>query len=273
MSHQSIKQEQDQEITDAYMYTHEMILQNLILLEDHFKSYPCPDCIQKHIQSLRGYLREAIDLAPEEHKQFWVNLKDEFYDWSSDPGTDDLNQWSKKIREFRKRVMHDIHLEQNLEEQKHHARLKSSNGSVASKRKKKLECVPCGVLAAIGLGLSDDVCSQAEMDPTDNYCSRRIRDPDYFDPDSIRTVVPECKDWAEQHNVPLSKAEEKCPPEIEKKGHKVRVGCPKGEYDNKSQRCEVGMETQSVLHPKEEVKKELKKHKTKKHKEEVKQVD
>jgi len=33
------------------------------------------------------------------------------------------------------------------------------------------------------------------------------------------------------------------------------------------------METQSVLHPKEEVKKELKKHKTKKHKEEVKQVD
>ena len=57
-----------------------------------------------------------------------------------------------------------------------------------------------------------------------NYIRERIKDPDYFDKRSFRT--------------------------IRKGDHLIIVGCPKGKW--KKGRCDVGMELQSILHPKNE---------------------
>jgi len=42
-----------------YNYTKDQIKKHLILLEDHLKSNPCSDCIQKHISAIEGYAEEG----------------------------------------------------------------------------------------------------------------------------------------------------------------------------------------------------------------------
>jgi len=93
-------------VTDAYAYTIDKVIQNLIALEDHFKDYPCwNDCIPKHIEALKLYLNEAIDLAPENHRQFWKELKDEFLTFVDGLKEDgDLNEYAQKVRQMRKKV-------------------------------------------------------------------------------------------------------------------------------------------------------------------------
>jgi len=62
------------------------------------------------------------------------------------------------------------------------------------------------------------------IEETKNYIRERIKDPDYFDKKSFRTI---------------------------KKGdHLIIVGCPKGKWKNG--RCQAAMELQAILHPKKE---------------------
>lgn len=55
------------------------------------------------------------------------------------------------------------------------------------------------------------------------YCPERVADPRTFDRRSFRTVV--------------------------RRGHRVTVGCPRGQYDAGRQRCRVGTRAQRILHP------------------------
>lgn len=55
------------------------------------------------------------------------------------------------------------------------------------------------------------------------YCAERLADPRRFDPRSFRTVV--------------------------QAGHRVTVGCPRGEWDRRRRRCRVGTRAQRILHP------------------------
>lgn len=55
------------------------------------------------------------------------------------------------------------------------------------------------------------------------YCPERVAAKGRFDPRSFRTVRTD--------------------------GHLVTVGCPKGEYDARRQRCKVGTRAQRILHP------------------------
>lgn len=61
-----------------------------------------------------------------------------------------------------------------------------------------------------------------------NFVRQRIKDPADFDSRSLRTIVRE---------------------DEEGDTHKIVVGCPKGKYDAKSGRCEVGTQAQAILHP------------------------
>ncbi len=55
------------------------------------------------------------------------------------------------------------------------------------------------------------------------YCPEQLAPKGRFDPRSFRTVVSD--------------------------GHRVTVGCPKGEYDARRRRCKVGTRAQRILHP------------------------
>lgn len=51
---------------DHLRYTKEQIAKNLILLEEHFKNYPCAECIEKHLLSVVGYSEEGLGMNGEE---------------------------------------------------------------------------------------------------------------------------------------------------------------------------------------------------------------
>ncbi len=55
------------------------------------------------------------------------------------------------------------------------------------------------------------------------YCPEQLADPGRFDPRSFRTVQTD--------------------------GHRVTIGCPKGQYDARRRRCRVGTRAQRILHP------------------------
>ena len=63
-----------------------------------------------------------------------------------------------------------------------------------------------------------------KFEETKNYIRERVKDPDYFDRRSFRT--------------------------IRRGDHLIVVGCPKGKW--KDGRCKVAMELQAILHPKKE---------------------
>lgn len=64
----------------------------------------------------------------------------------------------------------------------------------------------------------------AKIHYTQKYKRIRIRSPNYFDRRSLRVK------------------------EVGRKGFtRLIVGCPKGEYNAKNQRCKVGTRTQSIL--------------------------
>ena len=58
------------------------------------------------------------------------------------------------------------------------------------------------------------------------FISEQIKDPGYFDPESIRTITTG--------------------------DHRRRVGCPEGQFSHVRGRCTTKMQTQSVLHPRTE---------------------
>ncbi|MEM2446411.1 MAG: hypothetical protein QW734_07120 [Candidatus Bathyarchaeia archaeon] len=44
----------------------EQIKKNLLLLQDHASSYPCPSCIRKHLLSLEAYAEETIPMVKDQ---------------------------------------------------------------------------------------------------------------------------------------------------------------------------------------------------------------
>jgi hypothetical protein len=52
-----------------YGYTKDQIKKHLILLEDHMKANPCPDCVNKHITAVEGYAEEGLTLAQKPGEQ------------------------------------------------------------------------------------------------------------------------------------------------------------------------------------------------------------
>jgi hypothetical protein len=62
-------------VDDNYNYTKEQIAKNLVLLEDHLKQNPCPDCVNKHMLATEGYADEGILMAENPQEQLtFLNL-------------------------------------------------------------------------------------------------------------------------------------------------------------------------------------------------------
>lgn len=49
-----------------YDYTKDEIKKHLVLLEDHLKSDPCPDCLDKHLTAIEGYSEEGTSQTDSE---------------------------------------------------------------------------------------------------------------------------------------------------------------------------------------------------------------
>jgi hypothetical protein len=53
------------------------IRENLLLLQDHFISYPCPKCIKKHLALVTAYAEESLPMASDEKiRNFLIKLRD-----------------------------------------------------------------------------------------------------------------------------------------------------------------------------------------------------
>lgn len=80
-------------------YTKDQIAKNLIALEDHAKSYPCPICIGKHLLALEEYAEEGIPMSDE-----WRPLFNRVADWARDKRMRkdwNMNSMVKEARELR----------------------------------------------------------------------------------------------------------------------------------------------------------------------------
>ena len=57
-------------MTDPQLdYTKNEIRKNLILLENHNKNYPCPDCMSKHSLAVEGLSEEAITMTDNDQEK------------------------------------------------------------------------------------------------------------------------------------------------------------------------------------------------------------
>ena len=86
-----------------------MIVKNLIAIEDHVKSYPCPVCLNKHLLALEEYAEEGMPMSDE-----WKADFDRVADWARDKrmttGNWDMNAMMKDARAFREKfqaIKHD----------------------------------------------------------------------------------------------------------------------------------------------------------------------
>ena len=60
---------------EDWIYTIEKIMEHCILIEEHFKAYPCWWCLRKHFYALRGYIDEMITIDGV-NKEFWKEVKE-----------------------------------------------------------------------------------------------------------------------------------------------------------------------------------------------------
>jgi hypothetical protein len=192
----------------------------MIALEEHFKDYPCwADCIPKHIMAIRQYLGEAVDLAPPQHREFWIKLKDEFDEWSSNLRQGNEAQYTQEIRQMRKRVMHELDFDLQ-------------------------QCPVCSGILPLGLlALTNNACP-ANMEKTDNFCVEIVKPLEHFDERSIRTVkrdghvikigcpkgewdaeTKRCKVGTEAHSIwhPIEEVKKEWEKHVEKGKHEVVV--------------------------------------------------
>jgi hypothetical protein len=61
-----MSQKQEHTVEDHIRYTNEQIAKHLALLEEHFKSYPCGECINKHLLTVEGYAEEGLGMNGKE---------------------------------------------------------------------------------------------------------------------------------------------------------------------------------------------------------------
>jgi hypothetical protein len=84
-------------------YTKDMVVKNLIAIEDHVKSYPCPVCLNKHLMALEEYCEEGMPMSDELRPEF-----DRIADWARDKrmttGSWDMTKMMKDARSFREKM-------------------------------------------------------------------------------------------------------------------------------------------------------------------------
>lgn len=53
-------------------YTKDNLRKHVILVEDHMRQFPCPDCVNKHLLAAEGYAEEGVSMAenPQEEEAF-----------------------------------------------------------------------------------------------------------------------------------------------------------------------------------------------------------
>jgi len=58
---------------EHYGYTKDELKKNLVLLEGHGKSNPCPECVEKHLLNIEGLSEEGTLMTqrPEERQMFF----------------------------------------------------------------------------------------------------------------------------------------------------------------------------------------------------------
>ena len=63
-------------------YGLDKIKSNLLQIQDHATTYPCPDCIRKHLLSAQAYIEETIPMVKDEKLKrklketlFWILRK------------------------------------------------------------------------------------------------------------------------------------------------------------------------------------------------------
>lgn len=80
------------------------------------------------------------------------------------------------------------------------------------------------------------------QDESDGFCRERKVDPKIFDKRSFKTICPKCPDKecerCEEAGINLSKTTH------------IVIGCPKGKYQPRKDRCKVGTRMQSIYRPK-----------------------
>jgi hypothetical protein len=60
-----------------YDYTVDEIEKNLILLENHGKNYPCPECLRKHLLAIEGLAEEGSLMTDDQQERMkFLNLSD-----------------------------------------------------------------------------------------------------------------------------------------------------------------------------------------------------
>lgn len=53
-------------------YTKDNLRKHVVLVEDHMRQFPCPDCVNKHLLAAEGYAEEGVSMAetPKEEDAF-----------------------------------------------------------------------------------------------------------------------------------------------------------------------------------------------------------
>ena len=89
-------------------YTLDQVAKNLIAIEDHIKSYPCPVCLNKHLLALEEYCEEGMPMSDE-----WKEKFDRIADWARDKrmttGSWDMDSMMKDARRFREQFQKVSH--------------------------------------------------------------------------------------------------------------------------------------------------------------------
>jgi hypothetical protein len=98
---------------DHIKYTKEQIAKNLILLEEHFKNYPCNECMNKHLMGITGYAEEGIgmDQEPIFHKaKEWANRKRKMIN-EKEVSDKEFEGFASEARDLRRSIQEGAHLD------------------------------------------------------------------------------------------------------------------------------------------------------------------
>jgi hypothetical protein len=105
------------EVNPHLGYTKEQLAKNLILLEEHFKNYKCPVCIDKHLLAIEGYAEEGIPMSTEDAPLF-VEIASFTRDVRKIDNPDTVSM-IRRLREFREQVQEKDHAHVEEKELEH----------------------------------------------------------------------------------------------------------------------------------------------------------
>lgn len=96
---------------DHVRYTKEQIAKQLILLEEHFKNYPCHECMTKHLLGTIGYSEEGIGMTGEKVFSTAKNWAERTLKTINKGTTDqELQDLASAARDLRRTIQEGAHL-------------------------------------------------------------------------------------------------------------------------------------------------------------------